>query len=361
MRKPTLRRSWLIPCLLVVVSILFLAMRTGYGEQPRNATTPTLEAQQFGGISSAIQRINAVIAVQNRHTDALLAINGVVGTATTELPGGGYAIKVLTKFAGLEATLPKELEGVPVVVKKVGAIRALQFAGQPFNPVPAGVSGGNAELDLGQFGICSSGTLGAVVTDGFRRFFLSNNHVLARVNRASLGEDIVHPGRADFDGCSLSQTTQVADLSAFREIRFIRQGQGNSLDNPNRIDAAIAEIRPGVRFNPMTACGYTPNSIVQAATLGLMVKKCGRTTGLNAGIVTGINVTVDIDYSPNGFARFSGQIETTFMAEGGDSGSLLVAGSNNRPVGLLFAGSDTDTFHNPIREVLAGLGVRIAQ
>jgi hypothetical protein len=361
MSNPILRRPWFIPGLLMIVLILSLAMRTGYGEQSKNVTTPTLEAQQRGGLAGAIQRLSAVAAAQDRHTAALLAVNGVVGTATAALPNGEYAIKVLTKFAGLETALPKELGGVPVVVEHVGEIRALDFTGQTFNPVLAGVSGGNAELDLGQLGLCASGTIGAVVTGGGRSFFLSNNHLFARSNRASLGEDIVHPGRADFSGCDLAQTHRVADLSAFREIRFLRQGEGSSLDVPNRIDAAIAEIRPGVNFSPMTACGYTPSSTVQAATVGLTVKKCGRTSMLTTGVVTGINATVVVDYSFNGFALFTGQILTTGMAAAGDSGSLLVTSVNNRPVGLLFAGSNSVSVHNPIGEVLTALGVTIAQ
>ncbi|MGH8591022.1 MAG: hypothetical protein ACREXX_17355, partial [Gammaproteobacteria bacterium] len=42
-------------------------------------------------------RIQAVMEVQDRHTDRLLRIPGVVGTAATILPDGQYAVKVLTR------------------------------------------------------------------------------------------------------------------------------------------------------------------------------------------------------------------------------------------------------------------------
>jgi len=40
------------------------------------------------------------------------------------------------------------------------------------------------------------------------------------------------------------------------------------------------------------------------------------------------------------------------MSEGGDSGSLLVAGDSRKAVGLLFAGSNQATIFSPIQAVL---------
>ncbi len=61
-------------------------------------------------------------------------------------------------------------------------------------------------------------------------------------------------------------------------------------------------------------------------------------------------------------ARFSNQfrIDGRFSS-GGDSGSLIVRDSQSTPdaVGLLFAGSNTTTFANPIDNVLSALGVSL--
>ena len=45
-------------------------------------------------------------------------------------------------------------------------------------------------------------------------------------------------------------------------------------------------------------------------------------------------------------------IVTGPMSQGGDSGSVLIAGDTNKAVGLLFAGSNESTIHNPIQTVL---------
>ncbi len=47
------------------------------------------------------------------------------------------------------------------------------------------------------------------------------------------------------------------------------------------------------------------------------------------------------------------------MSQGGDSGSLLVGGDPAKAVGLLFAGSNQATIHNPIDEVLSCLEIEI--
>jgi len=71
-----------------------------------------------------------------------------------------------------------------------------------------------------------------------------------------------------------------------------------------------------------------------------------------------LDATVTIDYGDRS-ARFENQIVTTVMSQPGDSGSLLVAGDSMQAVGLLFAGSDQVTLHNPIQSVLDCLDVTL--
>jgi hypothetical protein len=47
------------------------------------------------------------------------------------------------------------------------------------------------------------------------------------------------------------------------------------------------------------------------------------------------------------------------MSQGGDSGSLVVAGDSQNAVGLLFAGSAQSTIFNPIQAVLDCLELEI--
>ena len=142
-----------------------------------------------------------------------------------------------------------------------------------------------------------------------------------------------------------------------------------SIENANiASDAAIAESSTTNLGNATPGDGYgTPKATTIPATINLPVKKYGRTTGLTKGKIYAIDATVNVGYD-SGVARFVDQIiiiPGTFSA-GGDSGSLIVAdgkgknaANNNRPVGLLFAGSSLYTVANPIDAVLSALGVTI--
>jgi hypothetical protein len=327
--------------LLALAAVLWI----GCGKDPATITAPASESEQATSLGKPAVNVAKVMAVQDRHTEALMAIRNVVGTATTQLPDGRYAVKILTKVAGMEGSLPRVLENLPVVVEEVGEIRALSFTGK-YSPVPAGVSVGNRNE-------CSAGTDGCVVQNSSgTRYFLSNNHVFARENDAAIGEDIVQPGLFDSQPqCDPNFPNHVADLSNFVRIRFGFGGR-------NRVDAAIAQIRSDVSFTCATICGYTPGSPV-SATVGMSVKKCGRTTELTTGTVTGVNVTVFVQYS-SGIARFTGQIQTGPMSSPGDSGSLLLRNNSAaNAVGLLFAGSSNSTIYNRIQEVLSAFNASI--
>jgi hypothetical protein len=346
MKGVTFRSAWVLSVVLIAALALSTIVWMGCGDQLGTPTEPQ-ESQETIALAKGNPQLRAAMAVQNRHTRTLLAMRGVIGTATTRLPDGRYAVKILTKRAGLEASLPRSLDGFPVVVEAVGEVRALGFTGT-YRPVPIGVSVGNIAE-------CASGTIGAVVTKGGKMYFLSNNHVFARQNQARIGEDIVQPGRFDEDPqCNIDPSKVVADLAEFKRINFGRR----AFQSPNVIDAAIAEIRPGTDFVCSTLTGYTPSSVPAMAHLGMSVKKTGRTTGLTTGTVTGVNVTIVVTYPKP--ALFVGQIQFTDIADPGDSGSLIVTNdSSNRPVALLFAGSDTATFGNPIGAVLENFGVTI--
>jgi hypothetical protein len=118
--------------------------------------------------------------------------------------------------------------------------------------------------------------------------------------------------------------------------------------------------------NATPSNGYgKPKSTTASASVGMQVQKYGRTTALTKGRVYATNATVNVQYD-QGVARFVGQIIITpgNFSAGGDSGSLVVksdrnANENNKPVGLLFAGSQTITVANPINAVLSAFGVSV--
>ena len=96
------------------------------------------------------------------------------------------------------------------------------------------------------------------------------------------------------------------------------------------------------------------------ASLGMKVRKHGRTTDYTEGTVVVIGATISVNYGENGVAQFENQIILTPMSAGGDSGSLIVTLEGQLAVALLFAGSDQVTISNPIDEVFKRLKIYLA-
>ncbi len=312
------------------------------------------------------------IAAQERHTDQLLAVTGVVGTAVGVRGDGKHVVKIFTETAGV-AGLPQALDGIPVQVQVTGRIFARHHRpghdGGPKNggddppppdgndcpdttaravrPVCIGISTGHPAI--------TAGTIGCRVTDGTDVYALSNNHVYANQNAASIGDAVIQPGT--FDG-GISPDDNIGTLYDFVEILF--DGSDNT------IDAAIALSSTANLGNATPSDGYgTPKSATATASINMKVMKYGRTTGQTKGRVSAINATVNINYGTARVARFVNQIiiEPGNFSAGGDSGSLIVSNergaAKREPVGLLFAGSFFMTVANPIDDVLARFGVTI--
>jgi len=94
-----------------------------------------------------------------------------------------------------------------------------------------------------------------------------------------------------------------------------------------------------------------------SAALGMPIRKSGRTTAFTTGEITVLDATVSVSYGVGRVATFEEQIVAGPISQGGDSGSLVVSGSELKAVGLLFAGSDQSTIINPIQAVLDCLSV----
>jgi hypothetical protein len=328
------------------------------------------------GLSQA--SLSAALAAQAQVTEDWLGLEGVVGTAVGQGSPGEAVLKVYVTNLGA-GLLPRSVAGVPVRVELTGPFVSL---GQPLppsfggaagawdagagdagagdvdpkagfpRPVPIGVSTGHPDV--------TAGTIGARVTDGSDVFALSNNHVYAANNRGRSGDNLLQPGIADG---GRNPEDAVATLYDFEPIGFCA---GMACPS-NRIDAAIALTTTEEVGTETPEGGYgQPRADPFEATLGMRVQKYGRTTGHTLGRVTGINATIDVNYR-TGVARFTGQIVITGsdgeFSAGGDSGSLVVSKgiltADRRPVGLLFAGSNTTTLANPIDLVLERFGVRV--
>lgn len=312
------------------------------------------------------------IAVQEFYTDALMADPEVVGTGVGVGANGGPVIKVYV-MSPSSAGLRGALDGVPVITQLMGEVHALK--GPPpgkgggngqdntdpppstdpceddttatcDRPVPTGVSTGHPSI--------TAGTICCRVTDGDDVYALSNNHVYAASNSASMGDAVIQSGT--FDGGKLPDD-YIGTLDYFVEIKF----DGSD----NIVDAAIAWTTTSLLGNATPSDGYgTPKIMTAAPAVNLRVMKYGRTTKQTKGRVDSINATINVNYGAPGVARFVNQIVITpgNFSAGGDSGSLIVVQKGpdaRKPVGLLFAGSIVVTIANPIDEVLWLLGVTI--
>jgi len=316
-------------------------------EASQNPTDPEALMEHFEAAQGV--DLGMALRIHNAHTPDLMDIEGVVGTALT-VDGENPRIRVYTMHGAVRG-VPTHVEGIPVERVVTGMFYA-DDANDPTTrerPAPNGFSIGHPNI--------TAGTLGAVVRNVNTNvcYALSNNHVLADINKASIGDNALQPG--PYDGGS-NPADAIASLSAFEPIDF-------SGSPTNTFDAAIAEL-----FNPTNdVTGATPSppdgygaplTAPVSASLHMDVKKFGRTTGYTFGIIEEIAVTVDVCYESQGpfrcksLARFTGQIGISpgSFSDGGDSGSLIVQSSDKSPVGLLYAGSSTRTLANPIDLVL---------
>lgn len=305
-------------------------------------------------------------AAKQRQTLQWLTSPNVVGVAfgrkivhnkTTEEPSViVYVMKKVNKaFLPISQLLPQKLfvggDCLRVDVVETGPLYPLSFTARE-RPAPSGIS-------IGHFNI-TAGTLGCLVndlTDG-SLCILSNNHVLADENAASIGDNIIQPGA--YDG-GVVPGDVIATLKRFQMINatgntidaaiaqvskggdVINQMKDNLMPVPSPDHPAVGLLFAGscnrTILNPIDAVLATLNieflngpGATVGADIGMAVEKVGRTTEYTTADVLEIDATVSIGYD-FGTATFDGQITTAWMSDGGDSGSVVCRGGNGGNIG----------------------------
>lgn len=363
--------------LLIVLSLS--AILWGCQNDTSNVASPTPQSDVLTAISANRAEFDKAVTIHDRHIPEILKIDGVAGTAVSYDEKGKPVIAVYTKTQMAPGRLKKEYEGVRVVEQVTGEIRPFKGPGgggggssgqaPQAAPVKMGTSGG-WRYDLAN-GYCCGGTLGALVQKGGSKYVLSNYHVLyadivnggnSRV--ATAGDPVIQPGLIDVQ-CNANNSINVATLV----------NNGGSLPmGGNAVDVGIALVTPGqvdetgAILNVGTLSASTLN-----ASVGLAVKKMGRTTGLTRSTVSAINGAFSITYENEcaGGTSFTQSYTNQIVIangrckfqNGGDSGSCLVEDvtTNPRAVGLCFAGSSVCSggaiaIANPISAVLSWAG-----
>lgn len=329
-----------------------------------------------------------VRTTKEAHKEMLLSKANVVGVGVGEKVSHGestgeLSVVILVRqkvpLVSLEpqSVVPREIDGIRTDVVEVGLVRAQQAPTDRWRPAPGGVS-------IGHYMI-TAGTFGCVVRDRASgdRLILSNNHVLANSNNANPGDAILQPGAADGgqDGpdtiarlerfCAIQFDTEPPTCGTAQAVVDIANslarllGSAHRLEairaNPqatNNVDAAVARpLDDRDILDEIREIGMVSGSL--PASLGMQVRKSGRTTGLTSGEITVLDATISVNYGAGRTATFENQIITGPISQGGDSGSLVVAADELKAVGLLFAGSEQSTIVNPIQAVLDCLGVNL--
>ena len=260
--------------------------------------------------------------------------------------------------------VPAAIDGVRTDVIVLPPFRALAAQTQRLRPAQPGLSIGHVDI--------TAGTFGCVVKRNDVQFILSNNHVLANSNRAALGTMIVQPGVADGGNAA---NDHIAALVEFVPLAFddepaptqpsgcsssLRPSMGRiaAFNQPgaNRVDCALARPEGDYLINADIFGIGLPKGIA-VGTLGMAIQKSGRTTGYTKSEIEQIDVTTRVDYDGK-IATFTGQLMAGAMSAGGDSGSAVLDMAGN-VVGLLFAGSDSNTLINPFQAIVEALRIGI--
>ena len=281
-------------------------------------------------------------------------------TVTYSAPSSIAATGVTYVVATVSNSSSKAAAGLLLNTAGVSSNPASHQAQMP-GPVLLGASGGNnVDYDThgNQVADCCGGTLGSLIEDSNgRRYLLSNNHVLARSDQASVGDSILQPGLIDNNCTPYGDgpgTTPVGSLSGWLPLS----------SSATNADAAIAQISAGAvdpsgsilelgARQPDGMLGAAPPGISstggkgETAGLGLTVAKSGRTTGLTCGSVSALSLDVNVDYYTD-CAETRTYLTKTYtnqlaisgnqFSDAGDSGALVVDIANAEPVSLYFAG-----------------------
>lgn len=263
----------------------------------------------------------------------------------------------------LDQRIPRNIDGLTTDVIETGKIKLLGFAlpnsayphmdqssirTQRVRPAQPGVSIAHYKVTAGTFGALVKGNFPGGVA------ILSNNHILANGTNgkdglARIGDPILQPGPYD----SGTDQDTIARLHAFSPMISEEEGKADTL---NKIDAALAvPIEAEWVKSPVLGLGAIKGIV--PAHPGMLVFKSGRSSGVTRGFVFSVKNTIRVESNHKKYI-YENQIGTTAFSEGGDSGSLLV-NRYGRAVGLLFAGSEKQSFSNPIGSVFDYFGVSL--
>lgn len=337
------------------------------------------------------KKLDAAIAAQKKHEKSLIQRANVVSVGCGYKFKDGKQTDEICLIVGVAEKLPvvslsgadiipQSVDGVTIDVVETGEFHSFQEFDptKKYRPAIPGTSIGHKNI--------TAGTFGCVVERNGAKLILSNNHVLANSNAATMGDAIYQPGPIDggtsadrigtlfdfvpieFGGATdpspptcpfakaTASTANVVAKVFGRKHRLVAFNT-DPLAITNKVDAALCLPDDETEITEEIVDLGKPIGIAEAA-LGMSVQKYGRTTKHTTGTILQVNVTVQVSYGPSGTATFVGQFMAGGMSAGGDSGSACL-NTDRKLIGLLYAGSDVSTIFNPIQDVFELLGISL--
>jgi GH25 family lysozyme M1 (1,4-beta-N-acetylmuramidase) len=191
----------------------------------------------------------------------------------------------------------------------------------------------------------TAGTISLIVRDKTTKelLLLSNNHILANLNKGKKGDAIVQPGIADGGNVS---TDTVGYLERFVEMR-----------DGATADCAIAKLtsKDISRYGILSLGDVW---FLENPKVSMAIEKFGRTTGFTTGKVTAINGTFKV-----GAGNTQYTVKEVFTSDirssGGDSGSALAERYTAKLLGILFAGNGSYTLGVTAKNVFEQLNIEL--
>jgi hypothetical protein len=379
-----IKRACLLSILAVAAAVTTSSCGGGGGSAPITVsiTTDVSNIETF----QTVQFAATVTGTSNTAVTWQLTCGttgSVCGSITTS--GMYTAPNTVPTIASAQSTDPATLTVTATSQANMNVASFVQFTIDSLNmqpltaPVQLGSSGSNVDAICltPAPGFCFGGTLGSLVTGGGKTYILSNNHVLGLSDGGAVGQAVTQPGVIETN-CSTTGTITVANVSNIINLQTqpipafpvdvttaqIISGQVDATDKILELGAlsTVNGVQVPQPAPPVAGSGM-------AATVGQLLAKSGRTTGLTCAKVDSVVTTVPINvgYSEGcatgtSFSvNYNDLIVVGNMSNGqnfigdGDSGSLAVDEATAQPVALLFAGSDTEAVGNPVADVLNAL------
>jgi hypothetical protein len=367
--------------ILIVAVLSFIGCGGGSGGSSTPITVSISPATPTPQTFQTVQFSATVTGTSNQAVTWSLSCTATATTITacgTISASGAYvAPNTVPTVATTNSTDPAVVTVTATSQAQSSALDSVQFNVNSLNqqalavPVQLGSSGGNANAFCTNSGTCTGGTLGSLVSGGGKTYILSNNHVLGLSDGATVGQEVTQPGIIETN-CQTAGTINVATVADIVSLEtqpipatpvdvttaLVANGQVDPNDN-------ILEL--GVVSNGVPQPAPPVQGSGMAATVGELLAKSGRTTGLTCAKVDTVNTTMQVVQYTKGCTTtnfnvtYNDEVVVNNMSNGqnfianGDSGSLAVDEATAEPVALMFAGDQTSALGNPVADVLAAL------